>query len=96
MDQLAFSTAEREAVQYWRFHHRHPRVQRKMEVLYLRSQGVAMADICRLCAIAKPTGYRYLREYHAGGLEKLKTGPFSRRSSPLAESRATGNALGPL
>ena len=88
MDQLEFSTVEREALQYWRFHHPHPRVQRKMEVLYLRSQGVAIAEICRLCAISKPTGYRYLREYRAGGLEKLRAVPYPRRSSPLADYRA--------
>jgi hypothetical protein len=34
MKQIEFTTAEREALQYWRFHHPHPRVQRKMEALY--------------------------------------------------------------
>lgn len=88
MDLLEFSTAEREALQYWRFHHPHPRVQLKMEVLYLKSQGVSAADACRLCGISKPTWYRYLREYRAGGLEKLKAGSCPRHPSPLADYRA--------
>lgn len=88
MDLLEFSTAERDALQYWRFHHPHPRVQLKREALSLKSQGVSAADGCRLCGISKPTWSRYLREYRAGGLEKLKAGSFSRHPSPLADYRA--------
>jgi transposase len=88
MDRLEFSAAEREALQYGRFHHPHPRVQLKMEALYLKSQGVATADVCRLCGISKPTWYRYLRAYHAGGLETLTASSVPRRPSPLADYRA--------
>ncbi len=88
MDLLEFSTAEREALPYGRFHHPPPRVQLKMAALYLKSQGVSAADGCRLCGISKPTWYRSLREYRAGGLEKLKAGSFSRHPSPLADYQA--------
>ena len=88
MDLLEFSTAEREALQYWRFHHPQPRVQLKMEALYLKSQGVTAVEACRLCGISKPTWYRYLREYRAGGLDKLKAGSLPWRPSPLADYRA--------
>lgn len=87
MDQGEFSTAEREALQYWRFHPRHPRVQRKMEVVYLKSQGVASAEVCRLCAVSRPTYARYLRAYRSGGIEKLKEVPGSRRHSEVADYR---------
>lgn len=87
MDQGEFSTAEREALQYWRFHHPHPRVQRKMEVLYLKSQGVASAEVCRLCAISHSTYARYLRAYRSGGLAKLQAVPVSRGHSELADYR---------
>lgn len=87
MDQVEFSIAEREALQYWRFHHPHPRVQRKMEVLYLKSQGVSSAEVCRLCAISRPTCARYLRAYRSGGIEKLKEVPWSRQHSQLADYR---------
>ena len=88
MKQIEFTTAEREMLHYWRFHHPHPRVQRKMEGLYLKSQGLSPQDICRLCALSKTTFYRYLHEYREGGIEKLKEGPFHRRHSELADYRA--------
>ena len=89
MDKIEFTTAEREALQYWRFHHPHPRVQRKMEALYLQSQGLAPATSSRLCAISKTTLYRYLHEYREGGIEKLKEVPFHRRQSQLAAYRTS-------
>src|ERR1700754_721524 len=87
MDQGKFSTAERDALQYWRFHHPRPQVQRKMEVLYLKSQGVSVAEVCRLCAIAPSTYRRYLRAYRSGGIAKLQAEPGSRRPSELADYR---------
>ena len=89
MDKVEFTTTERDALRYWRFHHPHPRVQLKMEALYLKSQGLAPADICRLCSISKPTFYRYLHTYHDGGIAALKEVPFYRRQSPLAAYRTS-------
>jgi transposase len=89
MDKIEFTTAERETLHYWRFHHPHPRVQRKMEALYLKSQGLAPEAICRLCAISKPTFYRYLHAYREGGLEKLTEVSVHRRQSLLADYRTS-------
>lgn len=88
MDQIEFTIAEREALHYWRFHHPHPRVQLKVEALYLLSQGVSPADVCRLCVLSKTTLYRYLHAYRAGGIEKLPEVPLHRRHSALADYRA--------
>lgn len=88
MDQIECTTAEREALHYWRFHHPHPRVQCTMEALYLKSQGLSLQDVCRLCAISKTTFYRYLDEYREGGIAKLTEVPFHRRHSQLADYRA--------
>lgn len=87
MEQGEFSTADQAALQYWRFHHPHPRVQLKMEALYLASQGMAAGDVCRLCRISKPTWSRYRRAYRSGGIETLKTVPFPGRRSQLADYR---------
>lgn len=81
MDKIEFTTAERETLHSWRFYHPHPRVQLKMEALYLKSQGLAPADISRLCAIAKTTFDRSLPEYRTGGIEKLTEVPFHHRQS---------------
>jgi transposase len=92
MDKIEFTTAEREALQYWRFHHPHPRVQRNMEALSLQSQGLAPETSSRLCAISKTTCYRYLHEYREGGIEKLKAVPCHRRQRQLADYRASSEA----
>jgi transposase len=57
---------------YERYHHPHPKVQHKMEVLYLKSQGVAHQEIRRLCNISKTTLTTYLKQYMEGGVERLK------------------------
>ena len=87
MDRGEFSTAEREALQYWRFHHPYPRVQRKLEALYLTSQGVSTAEVCRLCAIAPSTYARYRRAYQSGGIAKLQEVRGLRRPSELTHYR---------
>jgi transposase len=89
MDQIECTTTERDAWQYWRFHHPHPRVPRKMAARYLQSQGLAPEDIWRLCAIAKTTFYRYLHAYRAGGIEKLPEVSWPRRQSALADYRTS-------
>ena len=89
MDTIEFTTTERESLHYWRFHHPHPRVQLKMEALYLKSQGLAPEDIARLCAISKTTFYRYLHAYRTGGIEKLHEVSFHRRQSPLTDYRTS-------
>ena len=43
MIKIVFSEADITALRYWRFQHPDPRVQVRMEALYLRSQGVANA-----------------------------------------------------
>ena len=88
MDKTELTTAERETLHSWRLHHPHPRVQRKMEALYLKSQGLAPEEIRRLCAISTTTFYRYLHEYREGGIEKLQEGPLHRRRSQLVDYRA--------
>ena len=89
MLKLAWNTEAVEALRYWRFHHPHPLVQLKMEVVLLRSQGVPNEQIQHLCGISKATLYRYLHEYHAGGVERLKELHFTRQESALVHQRTT-------
>ncbi|MCK6623487.1 MAG: IS630 family transposase [Calditrichia bacterium] len=87
MMEIDFIAETIEDLYYWRYHHPHPRVQLKMEVLYLKSQGVALEEILRLCWISKASFYRYLREYQEGDIEKLKELNFYRPQSELSEHR---------
>ena len=45
MLKLECSTEAVEALRYWRFHHPHPLVQLKMEVVLLHSQGIPNEQI---------------------------------------------------
>ena len=87
MISIEFSAAEKEALNYERYHHPHPRVRQKMETLWLKSQELPHGEICRLASISRPTLCRYLKEYQAGGLEKLKEVNFYRPESELLAHR---------
>ena len=78
-----------EALRYWRFHHPHPLVQLKMEVVLLHSQGVPNEQIQPICGISKATLYRYLHAYQEGGVERLKELHFHRQDSALVHQRTT-------
>jgi transposase len=89
MLKLEFNTEDVEALHYWRYHHPHPLVQQKMEVVYLRSQKLGNEKIRQLCQVSKATFYRYLHEYQEGGVEKLKELNFHRQESKPVEHQAT-------
>jgi len=55
-----------------RYHHPHPRVQRKMEVLGLKSRGLTHAAIAELADVSPRSVQRYLDEFAEGGLQRLR------------------------
>ena len=71
-----FSEEEKEKIYYERFHYSHPRVQQKMEVIWLKSQGETHQKIAQLSGIHVNTVTKYLKEYEKGGIEKLKISKF--------------------
>jgi len=81
--------AERKALDYERYHHPHPLVQRKMEVVWLKSQGKAAQEISQLANVGVSTAYRYLAEYRAGGLESIKQVNLYRPQSELVGQQRT-------
>jgi transposase len=68
-----------------RYHHPHPRVQRKMEVLWLKSHGLPHAEIAALAGVARSTVQRYLDEYLEGGLDRVRQFRWHKPSTALAE-----------
>ena len=86
MLKLEYGSEAVEALRYWRFHHPHPLVQPKMEVVLLRSQGVLNKQIQHICGISKATLYRYLHEYQTGGVERLKAWHLPRQESTLLQT----------
>ena len=86
---IEFTEAEKQALHYQRFHHPHPRVQKKMEALWLKSQKLPHREITKLTGIAANTLRSYLRDYQSGGIEKLKEINFYRPQSELVSHTQT-------
>lgn len=80
---LTFSEDERQALEYERFHHPHPRVQRRMEALWLKSQGLPHRQIAQLCGISENTLRSNFRLWQDGGLDRLKEFHFHTPESEL-------------
>jgi transposase len=87
MLQLSFTQEEIQALDYQRYHHPHPRVQRKMEALLLKARGLPHHQIAHCMGICENTLRSYLEQYQAGGIEALKVLQFHRPSSELEAHR---------
>jgi transposase len=74
-------------IRHDRFHHPHPRVQRKMEVLWLKSQGLTHAQIARLADSSPRSVQRYLDQFQQGGLELVRRLNWKGKPNQLAEHR---------
>lgn len=89
VQEVRFTEAEKEALHYERFHHPHPRVQKKMEVIWLKSQGLEHKEIARLAKINRKTVGIYVKAYAAGGVDRLKEINFRRPKSQLIAHKET-------
>jgi len=69
---LSFAASDRAALEAERYLHPHPKVQRKMEAVYLKSLELPHHLICQICQISKPTLGRYLRTFEQAGVDGLK------------------------
>jgi len=83
MIQIKFTEKDIEVFQYERFHHPHPHVMRKMEVLFLKSIGLSHAMICLIAGVSPNTMRTYFKDYLEGGIEKIKELNFYRPKSFL-------------
>ena len=90
MIEIEFTEEEKQALNYERYHHPHPRVQRKMEALWLKSQKLSHKEICRLTGISPNTLRKYLQAYQQqGGIEALKELNFNQPQSELSQHTTT-------
>jgi transposase len=83
--QLEFTPEIIQALDYERFHHPVPLVQRRMEVLWLKSHGLPHAQIAALGNISETTMREYFQVYQEGGVEGLKQVHFYRPESELVQ-----------
>jgi len=89
MIQMTFTEAERAAFNYERYHHPDPRVQRRMEIMWLKSCDLDTAEIARLAAACANTVRQCFHDYAAGGLERLQTMNYYQPQSELAAHTST-------
>jgi transposase len=82
---LEFTPEIIEALNYERFHHPVPLVQRRMEVLWLKSHGLPHAQLAQLGGVSETTMREYFQLYQDGGVEGLKQVNFYRPESELVQ-----------
>jgi len=82
---LEFTPEIIEALNYERFYHPVPLVQRRMEVLWLKSHDLAHEQIAVLGHISETTMREYFQLYREGGIEGLKAMHFYRPESQLVQ-----------
>ncbi|EDN69274.1 transposase, IS630 family [Beggiatoa sp. PS] len=89
MIKIEFSQTERKALHYERYHHPHPHVQKKMEVLWLKSLNSRHKEIMKIAQVSKTTLCCYLKDLKEGGIEKLKELNFRKPESELNKHTKT-------
>jgi transposase len=83
MIKVKFSDQDLKTIEHERFHHPVPRVQRRMEVLWLKSQGLPHKQIAKLAGVCDNALTKYLRLYRQGGLDEIRKVNFYRPKSEL-------------
>jgi transposase len=89
MRHFEFSAEVLDIVRHERYHHPHPRVQQKMEVIWLKSQGLTHDTIARLAGLSRRSVQRYLDEYHEGGIDALYELRWEGKHCPLDDYRTS-------
>lgn len=84
---LAFSEEDQQTLSKQRYEHPHPCVQRRMEVLWLISQGEKHKEAARLAGVSKATAERYVALYRQGGLPALRESNWHTPTSALQDHR---------
>ncbi len=71
MIKIEFTDQDVKEIKRLRYKHAHPRVRQRMEVLWLKSQGLKHQEICRLAGVSSNTLRKYLKLFQAGGTKQL-------------------------
>ena len=87
MIRIDFSQQDIRKIKQLRYDDPHPRVRKRMDVLWLKSQGLSHKEICLLTGISSTTLRKYLRMFQAGGVEKVREMNFYAPTSELEQHR---------
>lgn len=89
MIQVNYTQQDIEIFKTERRNHPHPRVEQRMDVLWLKSNGLPHNQIAKLAGVCQNTVVKYLRMFNEGGVEKLREINFCRPDSELTQHTST-------
>ncbi len=84
---LTFSEQDLLTLAQERFEHPDPRVQQRMEVLWLISQGLPHGRAGKLAGVSRATAERYVKLYRTGGVAALRQFDWFKPTSALDAHR---------
>lgn len=84
MRRFEFTEKQRQAIQYERYRHPDPNVQKRMEILALKMHGETHQRIAVLAGVSRSTVQRVLDLFWQGGLEKVRQFQWHIPTSDLA------------
>jgi transposase len=87
MQTFDLPTEDLDAIRHDRFHHPHPRVQLRMEVLWLKGRGLPHAEIADLASTSVRSVQRVLADYRQGGLDRVRALGWRGKPNELAPHR---------
>ena len=83
MIQIEFDKKDIDVLATERYFYPDPKVQRRIDVLYLKSFGLSHQLIRSICCISEPTLLRYLKTYQREGVSGLKHFGYKGKSNQL-------------
>jgi transposase len=89
MRTITLSEADLRVIAHDRYYHPDPRVQQKMEVLWLKSHGLPHDRIAAYAGVSRRTVQRYFRDYRTGGLDHLRRSRWHHPAGALEEHEAS-------
>ena len=89
MIKIDFTEEEVAELESERLHYPNPKVQKKIEAIYLKSHNLPHKLISKICNISSVTLSSYLKQYSDGGIEHLKINLHKGRKNQLKEHRQT-------
>jgi transposase len=86
---LSFSHEDLTTIARERYEHPEPRVQKRLEVLWLISQKLTHGEAGKLAGVSRATAERYVACYRKGGVAALRHFDWRKPVSELAQHRDT-------
>lgn len=84
---LSFSQEDLQLLARERYEHPDPRVQKRMEVMWLISQELTHGEAGKLAGVSRATAERYVKIFRAGGVEALRHFDWVKPVSELEKHR---------